>query len=119
MPRKKIQPVQFAHQSEARFAALLDFYRVRWEYEPRAFVLQKDDDGNVRESFTPDFFLPDYGLYIELTTRKKNLGSRKRQRIERLQEQYPDVRIRLFHPRDIHKLMLKYSIGVGDDHEAA
>lgn len=102
--------VVFAHHSEEIFANLLDFYKVRWEYEPRAFVLLRDEDGNIKESFTPDFYLPDYDLYIELTTRRKNLGTRKRRRIERLEELYPDIKIRLFHPKDIQKLMVKYSI---------
>jgi len=87
---------------------LLDFYHVRWEYEPHVFVLECDDEGNMKESFTPDFYLPDFGYYIELTTRRKNLASRKLRKITLTHELYPEVQIKLFHPSDFAKLMLKY-----------
>src|SRR5262245_7114156 len=56
-----------AHPSEAEFARLLDFYGVRWEYEPRTFPLAHDEAGRVTLCFTPDFYLPDQDLYVELT----------------------------------------------------
>jgi hypothetical protein len=99
---------KFAHRSEEEFARLLDYYGVRWEYEPHVFVLEWSEDGNPTESFTPDFYLPDFGYYIELTTRRKNLVARKRSKIERTQARYPSVMIKLFHPSDFAKLMMKY-----------
>lgn len=32
--------IRFGHPSEAEFAQILDFYGVRWEYEPRSFLLR-------------------------------------------------------------------------------
>ena len=60
--------VAFAHDSEAEFARILDFYHINWQYEPRSFVLERDADGNVLKCFTPDFYLPDHDLFIEITT---------------------------------------------------
>ena len=40
------EQVKFAHNSERQFAKLLDFYGIVWEYEPRTFVLEWDNEGN-------------------------------------------------------------------------
>ncbi len=98
----------FAHASEAEFARILDFYQVRWEYEPQVFPILWDLDGNVLESFAPDFYLPDIDLYVELTTLKQQLVRKKNRKVRRLRELYPGLRIKLFYARDFRALMLKY-----------
>lgn len=103
-------PVRFAHRSEAEFAKILDFYGIRWEYEPRSFPLRWDDRGRVTESFNPDFYLPDLDLYIELTTLKQSLVTRKNRKIRRLRELYPDVHLKIFYGRDFRQLLLKYGL---------
>src|SRR5205085_9362732 len=105
-------PVAFAHPSEARIARLLDFYHVRWEYEPRSFELEWDADGRSIKSFTPDFYLPDYDLYLEVTTLKPSLINRKNRKVRLLREHYPDVNIKLFSLRDVEALMMKYGRNV-------
>lgn len=98
----------FAHASEAEFARILDFYDVRWEYEPDTFPILWDLDGAVLESFSPDFHLPDMDLYVELTTLQQRLVRKKNRKVRRLRELYPDLRIKLFYARDFRALMLKY-----------
>jgi hypothetical protein len=98
----------FAHASEAEFARILDFYQVAWEYEPQVFPILWDLDGNVLESFAPDFYLPDMGLFLELTTLQQRLVRKKNRKVRRLRELYPYVRIKLFYARDFRALMLKY-----------
>jgi hypothetical protein len=98
----------FAHASEAEFARILDFYQVAWEYEPQVFPILWDLDGNVLESFAPDFFLPDLELLIELTTLQQRLVRKKNRKVRRLRELYPNLRIKLFYARDFRALMLKY-----------
>ncbi|HWP64041.1 MAG TPA: hypothetical protein VNO86_11285, partial [Candidatus Binatia bacterium] len=98
----------FAHASEAELARILDFYAVRWEYEPRVFPILWSLDGTVLESFTPDFYLPDFDLYLELTTLRQRLVRKKNRKLRRLRELYPDIRIKLFYARDFRALMLKY-----------
>ncbi len=102
------QPAPFAHSSEEEIGRLLTFYGVRWEYEPRTFALEHGEDGRVTMSFTPDFYLPDYDLYIEVTTLRPSLANRKNRKIRRLRELYPDVQIKLLALRDVEALFAKY-----------
>jgi hypothetical protein len=112
--REQKTTITFVHPSEESFARLLDFYRVRWEYEPRTFVLNEDEAGMPKECFTPDFYLPDYDLYIELTVRRGNINKRKHRKIALLKAAHPQVRIRLLHPRDFEKLMIRYGVSWRD-----
>jgi hypothetical protein len=100
----------FVHPSEETFANLLDFYRVAWDYEPRSFPLQWDKDGNVVEAFTPDFYLPEFDLYVELTTMKQALVTRKNRKIKLLKAIYPHVNIQIFYQKDYQDLIEKYGI---------
>ena len=87
----------FAHESEERIAGLLDFYGIEWEYEPTTFVLERDSQGQPRSAFTPDFFLPEHNLYLEVTTLKQSLVTRKNRKVRRLQAQRPDLSLSLIH----------------------
>jgi hypothetical protein len=98
----------FAHASEAELARILDFYAVRWEYEPDVFPILWNLDGTVLESFSPDFYLPDLDLYVELTTLKQKLVRKKNRKLRRLRELYPYLRIKLLYARDFRALMMKY-----------
>src|SRR4051794_12995683 len=98
----------FAHASEAELARILDFYDVRWAYEPDTFPIGWSLDGAVVESFSPDFYLPDLDLYVELTTLKQSLVRKKNRKLRRLRELYPDIRIKLFYARDFRMLLLKF-----------
>ncbi|MBC7333317.1 MAG: hypothetical protein H5T85_02465 [Actinobacteria bacterium] len=104
----KLDEVKFAHESEREFARILDFYRIKWEYEPRTFVLERDAEGNPTVSFTPDFYLPELDLYIELTTLNQRLVTRKNRKIKALKKLYPDINIKLFYKKDYHSLLFKY-----------
>src|SRR4249919_1404007 len=87
---------------------ILDFYDVRWTYEPDTFPIAWNLDGDVIESFSPDFYLPDIELYVELTTLKQKLVRKKNRKLRRLRELYPDIRIKLFYARDFRMLLLKF-----------
>lgn len=100
---------QFAHPSELVFARLLDFYGIRWQYEPRTFPLRLDEEGNIAEAFSPDFYLPDSDLYVELTTMKQSLVTKKNRKVKRLRELYPDIKIRLLYQKDFEDLIFKYT----------
>lgn len=89
-------------------ARILDFYTVRWEYEPHTFPILWNLAGDVVESFAPDFFLPDLDLYLEMTTLRQKLVRKKNRKLRRLRELYPDLRVKLFYARDFRALMLKY-----------
>jgi cytidylate kinase len=100
----------FVHPSEEVFANLLEFYRVAWEYEPRSFPIQWGKDGKVLEAFTPDFFLPEFDLYVELTTMKQSLVTKKNRKIKLLRAIYPHVNIQVFYQKDFENLIFKYGL---------
>jgi len=100
----------FANPSEEMFANLLDFYRIAWEYEPRSFPIQMDQNGNTLEAFTPDFYLPEFDLYVELTTMKQAHVTRKNRKVRLLRELYPKVNIQVFYQKDFENLIFKYGL---------
>ncbi|MGH2783743.1 MAG: hypothetical protein ACRDJ1_00595 [Actinomycetota bacterium] len=101
---------EFAHISERQYARLLDFYEINWDYEPRSFDVEWDDEGNVTKRFTPDFYLPDFDMYIEVTTMSQKLVTRKNRKVRRLRELYPGVSIKIFYQRDYVQLLAKYGL---------
>jgi hypothetical protein len=102
--------VTFSHPSEQEFAHILDFYRIPWQYEPRTFALAQDAGGHIPEAFTPDFYLPEQDLYIELTTMEQRLITRKHHKLRRLRELYPAINIKLLNRHAFMQMMLKYGL---------
>jgi hypothetical protein len=108
--RARVTRATFGHPSEEMFANLLDFYRIQWEYEPRSFPLQWDKDGRVTEAFTPDFYLPELDLYVELTTMKQSLVTKKNRKVKLLRAIYPHINIQVFYQKDFQDLIFKYGL---------
>jgi hypothetical protein len=102
--------VRFAHESERQFARLLDFYVIAWDYEPREFTLEWDADGRPVQAFRPDFYLPDYDAYIEITTLNQRLVTKKNRKVRRLRELHPDVDIKVLYQRDYLNLLVKFGL---------
>jgi hypothetical protein len=103
-------PPQFQNEAELECAKILDYYRVPWDYEPRTFVLEQDADGRVTEAFTPDFYLPEQRLFLEVTVMKQSLVTRKNRKLRKLRERYPQVNVKLFYKRDIERLAQRYRL---------
>src|SRR5262252_6867740 len=101
---------EFAHPSEREFARVMDFYRIRWQYEPKTFPIEWDENHNVLKAFTPDFYLPDLDLFIELTTMKQSLVTKKNRKVRLLRELYPEVNIKILYERDYKNLIWKYGL---------
>jgi hypothetical protein len=95
---------------ELECARILDWYGVPWDYEPRSFVLERDPEGRVTSAFTPDFYLPEQDLYVEVTVMRQSLVTRKNRKLRRLRELYPDVKVKLFYRRDIERLAQRYQL---------
>jgi len=89
---------------------LLDFYGIAWAYEPHSFALEFDREGRVSQAFTPDFYLPAYDLFIEITTLNQKLVTKKNRKARRLEELYPEVNIRVLYQRDYLHLLVKYGL---------
>ncbi|MCL5734189.1 MAG: hypothetical protein M1274_01130 [Actinobacteria bacterium] len=100
----------FVTRTELEAAKLFDYYRIAWDYEPRTFVLEQDEHGNIIEAFTPDFYLPDLDLFIEVTEMKQSLVTVKNRKVRKLREKYPDIRIKLLYRKDFLRLAQKYGL---------
>jgi len=99
------QDVVFSHPSEQEFAQVLDFYGIEWRYEPTTFPLEWDEQGNVTIAFSPDFYLVQQDLYIELTTLRSKLMRYKHRKIRRIKELYPDIHIKLWSRSDFEHFL--------------
>lgn len=110
IPRPAEAPIVFAHPSERELARIFDFYRVPWSYEPRSFVLKARGE-RVLEMFSPDFYLPELDLYLELTTLRQRLVTKKNRKLRMLRELYPDVNVRLLYRKDYQEILAKYGYG--------
>lgn len=93
----------------------MDFYGIAWDYEPTAFPIEFDDEGKPAKYFTPDFYLPEEGIYIEITTMNQRLVTKKNRKVRRLRELYPDVKCKVFYQRDYLHLLLKYGLEPADE----
>jgi hypoxanthine phosphoribosyltransferase len=94
--------VHFAHPVERELARIFDEEGIPWEYEPTTFVLERNADGSVREAFTPDFYLPEQDMYVECTTMRQKLTSRKNRKLRKLSEQ--GVLVTVLYRRDFERL---------------
>jgi len=101
---------RFVNEAELEYAKILDYHGVPWMYEPHTFVLERDADGRVVEAFTPDFYLPEQDLYVEITVMKQSLVTRKNRKLRKLKERYPEINIKLFYKRDIERLGQRYGL---------
>jgi hypothetical protein len=107
-PELEGRSVTFAHDSERHFSELLDFYGVRWEYEPVEFVLEWHPDLTPAAAFRPDFYLPDHHCFIELTTLSQKLVTKKNAKVRRLRQLHPEIEVKLLYQRDYRALFSKY-----------
>ena len=81
-----------------------------WEYEPRTFTLEEDRDGRPVQAFTPDFYLPAYDLFIEITTMNQKLVTKKNRKARTLRERFPGTNIKVLYQRDYLHLLVKYGL---------
>ncbi len=108
IPNEREGPVSFSHPAEKAFAEMLDFYRIKWEYEPTTFPLEWNEKDALAMAFAPDFYLVEEDLYIELTTMKQCYVTEKNRKLRLLRELYPEVRCKLMYRKDVENLAVKY-----------
>lgn len=107
VPRERIV---FSHPSEEEFAHILDFFGIEWRYEPVTFPLHWDEQGNILEAFSPDFYLVQQDLYVELTTLRQKLMRFKHRKIRRMKELYPEVYIKLWNRKDFERFLERFGL---------
>jgi hypothetical protein len=104
---------EFAHPVELELALVFDEHGIAWEYEPHTFVLEQNPDGSVKEAFTPDFHLPELGLYVECTVMRQALTNRKRRKVERARAEL-DLPVEILFRRDFERLADRWRLaGLG------
>ena len=86
-------PIDFAYDFEQEFARNLDQLSVPWQYKPRTFAVEWDENGAFVDSFTPSFFLPARDLYVELVAPGCGLSGERVRKAWLLRYQHPEIRI--------------------------
>ena len=104
------EPPRFQNPAELEYAKILDWHGIPWQYEPTTFVLARDEEGRVVEAFTPDFYLPEQDLYLEVTVMKQSLVTRKNRKLRKIRALYPEVKVKLFYERDFARLASRYGL---------
>ena len=104
------EDIVWSHPSEKEFAHVLDYFGIEWRYEPTTFPLRWDKEGNLLEGFSPDFYLVEQELYVELTTLRPRLMRDKHRKVRRLRELYPEVNVRLWDRRDFVRFLERFGL---------
>lgn len=112
-PEKK--PVVFKHPSEEEFALILDMHDIEWEYEPRTFPIKWDAEGHVIQAFSPDFYLPRFNNYIELTTMDQRYTAAKKKKVDLLKKLYPGTNISIVYKNDFYTLVERFGLRKGSE----
>lgn len=115
-PREdKDKTVVFKNASEEEFAQILDMHNIEWEYEPRTFPIKWDTEGNITLAFRPDFYLPRFDTYIELTTMEQKYVSDKKKKVQLLKKLYPGTNINIVFKNDFYSLVNRFGIRGSDE----
>lgn len=110
---KKDKAVVFKNPSEEEFAQILNMHNIEWEYEPRTFPIKWDTEGNITLAFKPDFYLPRFDTYIELTTMDQKYVSDKKKKVQLLKKLYPGTNISIVFKNDFYSLVNRFGIRGG------
>ena len=79
-------------------------YHIEWKYEPKTFPVEWDSEGNVTLAFSPDFYLPRFDTYLELTTMNQKYVTKKNRKLKKVKELYPGTNIKIVYKKDFLEL---------------
>ena len=99
----------FKHPAEIEFARILDMYQIEWKYEPKTFPIEWDAEGNVTLAFSPDFYLPKFDTYLELTTMNQKYVTMKNRKARKVRELYPGTNVKIVYKKDFQSLVERFS----------
>ncbi|MFW6007335.1 MAG: cytidylate kinase family protein [Halanaerobiales bacterium] len=108
--KEKNEEPNFVHPSEKELADILNMHNIKWEYEPTEFPLEWDAEGNITMGFRPDFYLPEYDTFIELTTMKRKYVTEKNKKKRLLEKKYPEVNIKIVYKKDFKSLIERFGV---------
>jgi len=95
----------FKNPTEEEFARILDMYNIEWMYEPKTFPIEWDAEGNIKMAFSPDFYLPKFNIYLELTTMEQKYVTKKNKKARMVMELYPGTNVRIVYKKDFLALV--------------
>ncbi|MBR6483489.1 MAG: cytidylate kinase-like family protein, partial [Clostridiales bacterium] len=95
----------FKNSTEEEFARILDMYGIEWMYEPKTFPIEWDAEGNIKMAFSPDFYLPKFNIYLELTTMDQKYVTKKNKKARMVMELYPGTTVKIVYKKDFHDLV--------------
>ncbi|WP_312712630.1 cytidylate kinase family protein [Proteiniclasticum ruminis] len=101
--------VIFKNTSEEEFAKVLDLYDFEWDYEPRTFPLEWDLEGNITKAFSPDFYLPKFDTYIELTVMNQKYTQDKKKKLSLMKKLYPKINVSIVYKNEFHNLLERFA----------
>lgn len=113
--KNEIQNCVFRHPAESEFAKILDMYNIDWKYEPKTFPVEWDAEGNVTMAFSPDFYLPKFDTYIEITTMNQKYVTIKNKKVRKLRELYPGINVKIVYKKDFHALLRRFGDVIGSE----
>lgn len=102
------------NQNEVEFARILDKYQIQWRYEPTTFPIEWDLEGNVTLAFSPDFYLPKFNTYIELTSMNQRYVTIKNKKAKRVRELYPGTNVKIVFKKDFQSLVERFGSDEGE-----
>jgi len=98
--RKDIsKTIYFYSRWEANIARLFNYSGIKWTYQQKTFDLGS-------QNYTPDFYLPDGDIYIEV---KNFLWRYSKTRDRKFRKIYPGIKLTLLLKKDYLELEKKYS----------
>jgi hypothetical protein len=80
-------------------------YEIEWLYEPKTFPIEYDAEGNIKMAFSPDFYLPKFDIYLELTTMEQKYVTIKNKKVRKVREMYPGTNVRIVYKKDFLSLV--------------
>jgi hypothetical protein len=98
------KPVEFVYDWEREFSEVLDVYGMLWRYKPRTFAVEWDEEGNFVDSFTPDFYLPEHDLYVELAPWGYGDFGMNVRKVRMLRDLYSAIKIEVIAGRDYKRV---------------
>jgi len=74
----------FRSRWEANYARMLNFLNISWEFEPRFFDIAET------ETYTPDFFIENYNIFVEI---KGIMNENTMRKFNMFVQKFPDIQI--------------------------
>lgn len=91
--------IYFYSRWEANLARLFNYLKINWTHQPKSFDISF-------QTYTPDFYLPDYNIYIEV---KNFLWKYSAERDRKFREIYPNIKLLLLLKEEYLQLEKNYA----------